>query len=308
MAWHHEAILANSTANRSHIARSVLDLKPSSSQPPTGPCLIVSAGPSLYREKMLSRIPKEGRKFLVIATDGSYVQCLRAGIEPNYVVTIDPHPTRVVRWFGDPQIERHLEGDDYFQRQDLDVTFRHRPRETNAANISLIDRHQGPLIICSAAPANVVARTAAHQRYWFTPLVDDTDAPDSLTAQLVAATGLPAMNTGGTVGTAAWVFARSILKSADIAVVGMDFGYYYDTPLEQTQSWNMLGGDPAMYPSFVNPLGQRFYTDATYAWYKGNFLTLLAENNATVKNCSGAGLFFGAGVGWMELEAWLASC
>lgn len=300
--WHRDTVLANSIANVPHIVNTIRAVKPS-----TSPCLIVSAGPSLYREGILPRIHG---KFggTIVATDGAYLQCLKAGVVPDYVVTLDPHPTRVVRWFGDPELEKNLNGDDYFSRQDLDISFRENAKEENEKNIQLVNRYKAPLIISSTCAQNVVKRTALHERYWFAPLVDDPDSATSLTRQIISETSLPALNTGGTVGTAAWVFARSILKSGNIALVGMDFGYYADTPLKQTQSWHMLGGNPEMYPSLVNPDAVTFYTDPTYYWYRENFFSLLHGNDATVTNCSGGGIFFGPLVHWTKLEAWLASC
>ena len=299
LAWHRDTILANSIANAPHIVNTIRAVKTN-----PAPCLIVAAGPSLYRESIFPRIYNRFQG-TIVATDSAYIQCLKAGIIPDYVVTLDPHPTRMVRWFGDPDLEKNMNGDDYFERQDLDVAFRINAKEENETNIGLVNRHKVPLIICSTAPSNVVKRTALHERYWFAPLVDDPEAADSITRKIVSATDLPALNTGGTVGTAAWVFAHSILKSLDIAVVGMDLAYYEDMPLDKTQSWHMLGGNAAMYPSFTNPNGQRSFTDPTYFWYRENFLGLLKSNAATVTNCTGTGLLDGEGVKWMGLEQWL---
>jgi len=300
LAYHGETILENSRRNARHIRRTLRDV---AADP--RPCLVVSAGPSLYRERILSRIqPFNGN---IIAADGAYIQCLRAGIVPDWVVTIDPHPTRIVRWFGDPHFEENSKHDDYFARQDLDVDFRKNSVRQNEENIEEVDRHPCRLVIATSAPENVVARTAHFDRYWFTPLVD-SPAEGSLTRQIAAATQAPALNTGGTVGTAAWCFARHILRSEDIALVGFDFGYYAGTKLEQTQEWNLLKGDPnalELYPERMGHWNAGF-TSPTYAWYMQNFLDLLDGERVT--NCSGGGFLVGANVDCMEIEEWLASC
>ena len=113
------------------------------------------------------------------------------------MVTLDPHPTRMVRWFGDPDFEKNLEGDDYFARQDLDIDFRKNSIEENAKNIALVDANRTKLVICSTSPENVVARTSGFDRYWFAPLVDNP-FEDGLTKAITTLTGLPALNTGGT--------------------------------------------------------------------------------------------------------------
>lgn len=301
LEWHRETILRNSLRNAGHVVQTVRDIAPD-----PRPCLVLSAGPSLYREGILGRLAGCKEKPLLVATDGAYIQALKAGITPDYVITLDPHPTRMVRWFGDPDYSENSQNDDYFSRQDLDVSFRENQLAQNAENIRIVDERRVPLVICTTAPANVVARTAGFSRYWFAPLVD-RPTQGSLTRVITAATGCPALNTGGTVGTAAWSFAYQVLRSADIAGVGWDFGYYAGTPLEKTQSWHMLGGDPAMYPTERGHWGEAF-TDPTYFWYRENFRDLLKAADARVTNCSGAGLFYGERVHCMDLETWLESC
>lgn len=284
---HHKDTLLENTRRNAEIVKAEGSIREVKSE--TAPCLVISAGPSLRRGGILERL--KGFDGTVIAADGAYIACLRAGIRPHYVVTIDPHPTRIVRWFGDPA---HLH-DEYFERQDLATM------TENGGDIELVDRNLSPLIIACSAPWSVVERTAAFDRYWFAPLVDSPES--GITKEMIGLTCLPALNTGGTVGTAAWCFAHAILRSKNIAVVGMDFGYPADTPLERTQEFNLTGGDPAMYPQHGD-----YYTSPTYWWYRQNFLELLDAADATVTNCSGTGLLDGERVRRMELEEWLAYC
>lgn len=295
---HAQTLLENSRRNAPLISRTVREVAPN-----VAPALVISAGPSLYRQCILARLAgdEKHKQVTIIATDGAYIQCLKAGIKPDWVITIDPHPTRIVRWFGDHDYERNNAGDDYFSRQDLDIRMRGASAQENEANIALVDANFVKLAICSSAPANLVARTSAFDRYWFAPLVDSPDEP-GLTRQICDATGLPALNTGGTVGTASWVFAHQVLGSSSIAVVGMDFGYPIGTPLENTQEWNLTGGDPDLYPKHGD-----YYTSPTYWWYRSNFLDLLYAADATVTNCSEAGLLYGDRVRQMKLEEWLKS-
>jgi len=228
----------------------------------------------------------------VVATDGAYIQCLKRGIKPDWVITIDPHPTRIAVLFGAES------KDDYFERTRADHGF-----AALESNRRLIDANRAPLVIACSAPQSVVERTAAFERYWFVPLVDDP-AHAGLTSQMVDATGAPALNTGGTVGTAAWVFARCVLGSPDIAIVGCDFGYPIGTPLANTQEAKLTGCDPMLYPGFPE---RGYYTSPTYWWYRQNMLDLLDAADATITNCSGAGLLYGERVREMKLEEWLAS-
>ena len=304
LEWHRETIIANSRRNAAHVQRTMRDISSDSR-----PCLVISAGPSLYREKICGRIASNSFAGNIIATDGAYIQCLKAGITPDWVITLDPHPTRMVRWFGDPDYSENSKNDDYFTRQDLDVSFRANSIAQNAENIRLVDANPVKLAICTTAPANVVARTARMDRYWFAPLVD-SPADDGLTRAIVKATGCPALNTGGTVGTAAWTFAHQVLGSGNIAIVGADLGYYLDTPLEQTQEWNMLKGEPNvtdLFPVVDTPFG-KCRTSPTYRFYRDGFLDLLAASGEGITNCSGHGTLHGNRVNIVSLEFWLKSC
>ena len=313
LQWHADAIVENSKWNKQFISKSIKDVpKPQGDK--AASAIVISAGPSLYKNNILARIKDSGYRGSIIAIDGSYVRCIKAGLEPDYVLTLDPHPTRIVRWFGDPDFERNMKGDDYFSRQDLDIAFRNNSIEENRRNICLVDQHGkgAKLIICSAAPKNVVERTRSvgFDAHWWAPLVDSPDQPDSLTRAMVRETRLPAMNTGGTVGTAAWVFALTALRIPKIAVVGMDLGYYkVDTTYFQTQTYHrlkeMVGeeGIHEYFPEFVYPgTGEVFYTDPTYYWYRSNMLDLISASRTTVFNCTGGGTLIGPGVECMEVQ------
>lgn len=314
--WHKEVILRNSEDNARHITKKVSDLD----HPPGNKrdsAIVVSAGPSLHYSDTLRLLAASDYQGTVIAIDGSYVKCLKAGVIPDYVVTLDPHPTRIVRWFGDPDFERNMAEDDYFSRQDLDLDFRENSLRQNRENIELINQHaaKSKLIIASTAPANLVRRAeaAGFDMYWWLPLVDDPNSKDSLTRRMYRLTKLPAINTGGNVGTAAWVFAQFWLNIKSIAVVGMDLGYRLDLPHHMTQGYpelvQMLGEENVtsdLFPQIENPdNGEICYTDPTYYWYRKNTLDLVANSGATLYNCTGGGILFGEGVVTINLQQFL---
>ena len=284
-------------------ARSLREV-PSLSESARKKVLVISAGPSLHRKNSIPRLLAAGFKGPIIAVDAAMVKCLKQGLVPDFVVTLDPHPTRMVRWFGDPDFEKHSATDDYFQRQDLDVEFRKNTILENQKNIDLINRH-GPrmkALVSSSAPANVLTRIkeAGFQAYYFNPLVDDPDQNGSLTRQLARINGFPCVNTGGNVGTCAWILAATVLKAESIGLLGMDFGYYGDLPREETQKYYELleylhddeNLDP-YFPAFSYPgTGESMYTDPTYFWYRQNFLELLPLIPAKTFNCTEGGTLF----------------
>lgn len=280
---HKDSLLENARRNKPYILKTIREIPRN-----PAPCVVVSAGPSLHRNAILGRL--QGFDGTIVAADGAYIQCLKAGITPDWVVTVDPHPTRIVRWFG------KAVDDEYFKRQDLDITIREEQE-------NLIG--QVPVVIATTSAQSVVEATQDH--YWFTPLVDDPEKP-GITRTICGETQTPALTTGGTVGTAAWAFAHHVL-GGDIALTGVDFGYYPDTPLKNTQEWNLLKHHEHVEEYY--PMKQGFwgeaYTSPTYWWYRQNFLDLLEANDLRVTNCSEGGLLYGDRVNCMELEKWIAS-
>jgi hypothetical protein len=305
---HAEAIVENSRRNASQsVITTLRDIKPTIKS-----VVVISAGPSLYRNRSLELINDHRREICVVSIDGAYLQCLRAGIVPDFTLTLDPHPTRMVRWFGDPDLWENTAEDDYFARQDMDEAMRADMEKRNEQNIKLVDLYAArtPLVICSTAPANVVERTKHFPRYWFAPLVDNPAAPNSLTRQIAEITSLPSLNTGGTVGTAAVIFAQKVLRAPRIAVVGMDLGYALDLPYERTQTWDKIKALPNVsdyYPRVTHPLWGECYTDPSFWWYRQNLLALLKAGGFTLHNCTEHGTLYGPHVECLNLKEWLAS-
>lgn len=303
--WHQNSIVSNSIKNKTNISKTISDLSEIKNQEKV---IVINAGPSLHYRNILETLKKSNFKGPIVAIDGSYVKCLKSGIIPDYVLTMDPHSKRVVRWFGDPNYKVNLDGDDYFSRQDLDIDFRENSFKHNKINIDFVNQYapRSKLIIASTVHSSVVKRVidAGFEMYWWMPLVDDPEEHGSLTMKMYEATGLPALNTGGNVGTTAWVFAQFWLEAQKVAVVGMDLGYYKDLPYEMTQGYyeliKLLGNEKLTeeyFPTMTNPLtNEEFYTDPTYFWYRQNLLELIKNSSTTLYNCTEGGTLFGEGV------------
>lgn len=310
---HHDIILSQAKRNRANIKKSIKALSPPEGVKAASG-IVISAGPSLHRKNSLKKIRNSNYQGTLIATDGAYLFCLREGLIPDYVITIDPHPTRIVRWFGDPDFERHIKNDDYYLRQGADLELRKNAINRNEENIRLVNEKGGltKAIVASPAPENVVKRIkeAKFDAYGFNPLVDDPVKKRGLTRRLYGINPLPCMNTGGTVGVAAWVFASAILKLPQIALVGMDYSYYDDMPIEETQTYyeliHYVGSKDLLDDFFVefssfscHPeskargiSSQKFYTDPLLFWYRQNFLALLPRSFSKTVNCTEGGILF----------------
>lgn len=279
--------------------------------------IIVAAGPSAKRFDPAAQLKESSYAGAVIATESALWQLLRHGRVPDLVVSVDPHPMRIVRWFGDPRLAQDtIANDDYFRRQDLDPSFADEQKH-NRNMLELMERHGAELRIAlatSAAP-DVVERVheIGMDVYWWNPMLDNPDEPESVTRSLCVENGLPAVNAGGNVGTACWMMAHAVLGKRRVALTGMDFGYYDGTPFEKTQYYHeavaMVGPDRLddMFIRVFNPHTQTwFFADLAYFWYREAFLELVRDADCTTYNCTEGGTLFGDGIRFTPLRDFLA--
>lgn len=309
-----EAGLQNARKNLPYIKKTILDLTPEAGPGVTDAAIIVSAGPSLHRKQPTRAILTSKFKGAVVAVDGSLGYCLRNGLVPDYVVTVDPHATRIIRWFGDTKLA-HREADDYFQRQDLDPALNREEAARNQELIELVNRHGRSIkvIISTSVSEEIALRCleAGMELYWWNPLYDDYDKPKSYSQQAYKLTKAPCMVTGGNCGTSAWVFAHAILHSKQTALLGMDLSYPPGTSIQNTQYYKEmveLFGDRAeeAFIRIYNPyLKQTWFTDPTYYWYRQSLLELARQADCSTYNCTEGGILFGKGIKFIPLKDFL---
>lgn len=280
--------------------------------------VVVAAGPSLHRNDPVRQLAGADFRGAVVATDSAIRYCLRNGTVPDLVVTLDPHAKRIVRWFGDPHLtQADLEADDYFARQDMDRAFADEMR-ANEEILELLERHgKGMRIaLCTSSSQAVVQRAIdlGMDIYWWNPMLDDPALPDGQTHKLQTMNGLPAVNAGGNVGAACWMMAGEVLDKRHVALVGVDFSYYADTPYRSTQYYTEavdLVGEENLDSFFIrvfNPhLGKWFYTDPAYHWYRKVFLEMAADASCSTYNCTEGGILFGDNVNFVPLSEFLSA-
>ena len=306
--------LRNAKENLPYIKHTIAELAPTCKGQAPDVAMVMAAGPSLHRQDP-AKIMKESH-FIgpSIVGEISMGYCLRNGLVPEYVVTLDPHPTRVLRWFGDRGLERR-EDDEYFHRQEMDPAMRQYGGSWNRELIELVDRF-GPqikAIISTSASAVVRDRCleSGMELFWWNPMYDDYEEPNSWSRQVFELTNVPCMTTGGNVGTAAWVFAAAILGAKNVVLTGMDFGYPLENPIASTQYYPELldlFGDrmEEAFTKIYNPhLRETWYTDPAYLWYRQGFLELANLAPCVTYNCTEGGILFGKGIKFMKLEPFL---
>jgi hypothetical protein len=279
--------------------------------------LVVAAGPSIHRQAPLSQLRESGFRGAVVATDSGFGYCLRHGVVPDLVVTVDPHPVRIVRWFGDRNLSSESSAaDDYYRRQDLEPSHADELK-ANRELIELAGRHAAgiPIALATSASEAVVRRVIelGMDVYWWNPMLDDPDRADSATRRLHRSNGFPCVNAGGNVGSAAWTMAHAVLGKRRVGLVGFDFGYYADTPYSRTQYYREavdLVGEADLDTVFMrvrNPhLDRWFYTDPAYMWYREIFLEMARDADCETYNCTEGGILFGDPVKFVSLKEFLA--
>ena len=311
--------MANARGNQPFIKKTILDLPRTDSG--SSSAITMGAGPSIHRRDSIGQISKSNYGGLIIAADGALGHCLRGGLVPGYVISLDPGPIatgadRMLRWFGDPGLTREkLDRDDYFRRQDLDIYLGERELERNQEMIELVNHH-GPsikAIMATTAPPALTERVveAGMDLYWWNPLFDDFSDPSSISAQMYQMNKVPCMVSGGNCGAAAWVFAHAVLGLPEVAMVGMDFSYAPETPINKTPYYKEIEeifGEKAedAFIDMLNPqIGETWFTDPTYYWYRQSFLDMAVKANCLTYNCTEGGILFGDGVKCISLEEFI---
>ena len=304
--------LKHAKENAPFIKKTILDLK--SEAKSADSALVFSAGPSLHAKDPARHLGSSNYGGKIVCADGALYYCLRNGIIPDYVVSVDPHPDRIVRFFGDSKLKK-APRDDYFRRQDLDPGFNKNEIKRNKEVLDLVNKHGRKMkaIISTSVTPKITRRCleAGMELYWWNPIYDDYADKASITRKIFNITKAPCMSTGGNVGTSAWVFANAILGAKKIALLGMDLSYAPGTPFERTQYYHELKEvfKKRIADGFIkiyNPhLNETWYTDPAYYWYRENFLKLAATVDSVTYNCTEGGILFGKGIEFLGFRKFL---
>lgn len=311
-----DVALENTRLNLQYLQNTVADLARDPSARKGDSAIVIAAGPSLHRKDPVSKILRSGYDGDVICADGALPYCLRNGLVPDYVVTLDPHPSRIVRWFGDPSLnDTALAKDDYFTRQDLDPRLGEDELARNQEMIELVNKLGSKMkAVIATCIAPIVAERcleAGMSLYWWNPLYDDVEDPESVTRQAYRLNKAPCIATGGNCGSSAWAFAGSILKKKEVALVGMDLSYAPGTPLGKTQYYKemveLFGDDtPDAFISVPNPYTEEmWFADPTYYWYRQELLEMVRYADCVTYNCTEGGIVFGDGINFQPLDDFL---
>ncbi len=266
---------------------------------PKGYAIVIGRGPSVFKLKHLEMLAESNYNNIIIATDGMLYECLKRGIVPNYVLSVDGNRKLIVRWYGDPDFDEHFP----------DATEEEKRR--NQECIELVNAYGKKIkaLLITSVAHNVYERCveAGIDIYWFSPIFDDYRQNESftklqkiMTKSEVNPNGVPAMVTGGNAGACSWVFAHTILRRIPV-LIGIDYGYPEGTPLRETCYYDGMKkgiGDiekiKEAYKTVYNPFFKvNVLADMVFEHYKKAFLDMCLNTSSWIYTiqCSPGFLF-----------------
>ena len=262
--------------------------------------IVIGAGPSIKKHRHLELLAQSEYRGSVVCSDRSLEGALRAGVTPDkfpkyYVITIDPF--EAIRKYYDYKIV-----DKYGSKiNGIFSTF---------VKPSVADR----------------ARKAKIKIHWLHTLFDYNEGRKSfnrLTALMVRTKNqshrLPAIQTGGNVGTSAWFISWQILKCGTIALIGLNHGWEDDDPLDLIISHGNVGDISKinrdsktfkkLFPKIYNPEFKKYcILDPIFSYYSSAFkeFILRSPSDVTTINATEGGSIFGERITCIKFEKFLS--
>ena len=261
--------------------------------------IVIGRGPSLKNHDDLNKIKCSNYNGAIICTDGALTTVLKAGITPDkfpefYVVTMDPI-SETGRYYKDEIINKY--------RGKIKGIF------STVSNPSTVEK----------------ARKLGIEIFWFHSLVDYDEGEKSfnqISALMTRAknheNGLPAIQTGGNVGTTSWFLGWKILNCKTIALIGINHGW------EDTDSWETIMTHNGMckmiemdkksesfkklFPRVYNPDFDCYcILDPIFQYYSAGLKEFIFRSPQDIKtiNATEGGCIFGDRINSMKLEEFL---
>ena len=193
---------------------SAAELTPTNSKTKLKSAIVIGRGPSVKKKGHLELLAKSNFNGAIICCDGALINTLKAGVTPDkfpnfYVATIDPRQ-EIGEYYDDKIVDQYG------------------------------DKIKGIFSTLSHPQTVENARKSGIKIHWLHSLFDYEEGKKSfnqISASMVRAKnhpeGLPAIQTGGNVGTSSWFIAWRILKCPTVALIGINHGWNEDDPWEK---------------------------------------------------------------------------
>lgn len=248
--------------------------------------IVIGRGPSIDENKHLNLLAESNFNGSIVCCDGKLVDTLKSGVTPEkfknfYVVNIDPG-IHTAKLFEDQIISKF---------------------GTKINGIFSTISH----------PETVkMARKAGIKIHWVHSLIDIDEGKKSfnyISSIMVRSKkhnfGLPAIQTGGNVGTSAWFISWKILKCKKIILIGMNHGWNENTPMETilkhgeefaTEYDQQSPSFQRLFPKIYNPELKKFcILDPIFQYYREGLLEFISRASVEIQtiNCTEGGSLFG---------------
>ncbi len=280
-------------------ARELDPIKNKSKQDQQKSAIVIGRGPSVKKHGHLELIANSEYKGSIVCCDGALIAALKAGVTPDkfpnfYVVSIDPRNV-ITKYYDDKIVDKHgpkIKG--------IFSTLTHP---------STIER----------------ARNADIKIHWLHTLFDYKEGEKSfnkISSVMVRAknhkNGLPAIQTGGNVGTSSWFVSWQILRCTSVALVGINHGWNEDDPWKlivthgrENLPLNIDENNPSvqkLFPKIYNPeFNCNSILDPTFQYYRTAFIEFISRSPTWLStiNATEGGSIFGDRIKCMTLRNFL---
>ena len=260
--------------------------------------IVIGKGPSIDEKKHLQILANSNFKGSIVCCDGKLIDTLKAGVTPDkfpnfYVVNIDPgsHTAKL---------------------------FDHHIVSKFGSKI------KGIFTTISNHETVKQAKQSGIQIHWMHSLFDYNDGKKSfnyISSIIVRSkkhvNGLPAIQTGGNVGTSCWFASWKILKCTKVVLLGMNHGWNEDTPIETITKHGVdfatsYGVDTPefkrLFPKIYNPdLKKYCILDPIFQFYSTAFKEFILRSPSwlTTINATQGGSLFGERIKNMNFNDFL---
>ena len=243
--------------------------------------LVIGRGPSLKRYNHLEFLSTCNYKGTILCCDGALIPSLKAGVTPDkfenyFVVTIDSQ-TRQQACYNDPIVKK----------------FGKKIKCLLSTTVSPVTYSE--------------IKKSGIDVFWVHTLVDYDKGKNSF--NYISGTmsrakkhhkGIPAIQTGGNVGTSAWIIAWAILKKTHVGLIGIDHGYYSEDRTKDDHIFpeNIDKTSSAFkkaYPTIHNPIFNcTLQQDPIFQYYSNalkEFISRMQDKVKTINATEGGAIF-----------------
>jgi hypothetical protein len=261
------------------------------------PGIVIGRGPSIVKYSHLEQLANSNFDGAIICVDSALRNVLRSGITPDkfknfFVITIDTQIS-VKEMYSDPIIKQF--------------------------------GNKIKCLLSTTVPLSTydIVKDSGMKIYWLHTLFDYNKGQSSfnyisgkMSRSKHHINGIPGIQTGGNVGTSAWVTSWSILKCNPVGLIGIDLGYDINTSWKEIFDYHNLPYDlkedseifEKAFPTIFNPdFNCHCRLDPKFQFYSNALKEFIPKAAKYVKtiNATEGGSIFGKGIECMKFSEFL---